>query len=178
MLTSNGIKIKFLDASALVKLVIDEHNYHFLRDFVNSHTNFFTTWLCLAEALGVIKSKWIGSQSKYETTKIETSKYLEATMKLIIEWRNRIESFDLDVDKSPLEVRRIAERYDIDYSDALLLVTLKIGRYSGIAYEFSPNRYKSALILITTDGKLSSAATAEGISVWNCNTGQAPEWAY
>jgi predicted nucleic acid-binding protein len=180
MLGSGGIKVKYLDASALVKLVIDEDNCHPLREFFNSNTNFFATWLCLAEALGVLKSKWVGKQIKDISTKIETDKYFEATRNLIIYWRRLIELDDIElVDPSiPLKVERIARNYDLDYSDALQLITINGGRYSGIAYEASPNVYESALVLITADKKLAYAATAEGIRVWNCTDGPAPEWAY
>ena len=180
MLGSGGIKVKYLDASALVKLVIDEDNCQPLREFFNSNTNFFTTWLCLAEALGVLKSKWVGNQSKDIATKIKTDKYFESTRHLIIDWRRCIESHDLElVDPSvPLKVERIAKNYNLDYSDALQLVTIKSGKYSGIAYESGPNVYESALVLITADKNLASAATAEGIRVWNCTAGPAPEWAY
>jgi predicted nucleic acid-binding protein len=111
MLGSGGIKVKYLDASALVKLVIDEDNCQPLREFFNSNTNFFTTWLCLAEALGVLKSKRVGKQSKNIATKIKTDTYFEATRHLIIDWRMRIESDDLElVDPSiPLKVERLAK---------------------------------------------------------------------
>ena len=51
-------KIRYLDASALVKLVIDEGDHQEVRSIFYSDTNFCATSLCLAEALGVIKNKW------------------------------------------------------------------------------------------------------------------------
>ena len=50
MPASGGLKIKYLDASALVKLYVNENGSQQLRDFFYSDTNFRTTWLCLAEA--------------------------------------------------------------------------------------------------------------------------------
>jgi predicted nucleic acid-binding protein len=129
MNASNWCKVKYLDASALVKLYIDEDGSQQLRDyFYSNKANFRTTWLCLAEGLGILKSKWIGNQSKNVATKIETGKYVEATSSLIIEWRKRIESDDLElVDPSvPLKVAEMAKKYQLDYSDALQLITIKI----------------------------------------------------
>jgi predicted nucleic acid-binding protein len=180
MLGSGGIKVKYLDASALVKLVIDEDDCHPLRDFFSSNTHFFTTWICLAEALGCLKSKWVGRQSKKIATKIGKDKYFEATRRLVIDWRMRIESDDLElVDPSvPLKVEQMAINYDLDYSDALQLITIKSGKHSRLACESAPNFYESALVLITADKKLASAAQSEGIRVWNCTAGPAPAWAY
>jgi predicted nucleic acid-binding protein len=173
MSTSEAIKVKYLDASALVKLYVNENGSQQIREFFNSNTNFFTTWLCLAEALGILKSKWVGPQSKDVATKIETDMYFEATRKLIINWRMRIEFDDLElIDPTvPLKVEEMAKNYNLDYSDALQLITLKYGKYSFFALE-------SASVLITADKGLASAAASEGIRVWNCTVGPAPAWAY
>ena len=52
------VKFHYLDASALIKLVVDEGDCGPFRSFFNSNTNFCTTPLCLAEALGSLKRKW------------------------------------------------------------------------------------------------------------------------
>ncbi len=180
MQTSGGLKIKYLDASALVKLYIDEIGSQELREFFDSNTNFHTTWLCLAEALACLKSKWNGRQSKNIATKIDTETYFEATRKLIINWRMRIETGDLEliVPSIPLKVEEIARKYNLDYSDALQLIAIKSGKYSNLAYESTPGVYESALVLITGDKPLESAAKSEEIRVWNCTAGPAPQWAY
>jgi predicted nucleic acid-binding protein len=170
---SAGLKVKYFDASALVNIYVDENGSQRLREFFYSDTNFRTTWLCLAEAIGILKSKWVGNQSKDIATKIESEKYFEATRLLIINWRNRIESGDLGLvnPSFPLRVEQIAEKYDLDYSDALQLLTLKCGEYSFFVRE-------SASVLITADKELASAAASEGIRVWNCTAGPAPAWVY
>ena len=180
MRTSGGLKIKYLDASALVKLYVDENGSQDLRNFFYSDTNFHTTWLCLAEALGCLKSKWIGPQSKNVATKIDTETYFEATLKLVINWRMRIEmdGLELVVPSVPIRVEDMARKYKLDYSDALQLISIKTGKYSKLAYESSPGVYESALVFITGDKPLESAANSEGIRVWNCTAGPAPEWAY
>ncbi len=172
-MTSEGLKFKYLDASALVKLYINESGSQQLRDFFNTETNFLTTWLCLAEALGVLKRKW-------KKKGIEKDEYLKAVTSLMIEWRDRIESGDIkSFDPSvPLKVKEVAEKFNLDYSDALQLWTLQSGRLSSFRVESAPNVYESALFLITGDGDLASAVRSEKIKVWNCNAGPAPKWAY
>jgi predicted nucleic acid-binding protein len=136
MKSSGWCKVKYLDASALVKLYVNENGSQTLRDFFYSNTNFRTTWLCLAEALGILKSKWIGNQSNDIATKIETDKYVEATSSLIIEWRKRIELDDIELTDPalPLKVAEMAKNYNLDYSDALQLIAIKSGRYSHLVY--------------------------------------------
>ena len=181
MVASEGLKIKYLDASALVKLYINENDSQHLRDFFYSNmAHLRTTWICLAEALGCLKSKWIGPQSKNVATKIDTETYFEATRKLIINWRMRIELDDLELaDPSiPLKVEELAKKYNLDYSDALQLITIKSGKYSSLAYESAPGVYEPASVLITADKGLASAAESEGIRVWNCTACPAPKWVY
>lgn len=52
------VKVHYLDASALVKLVIGEPGSEPLRKFFYQNANFCTTTFCLAEALSVLKGKW------------------------------------------------------------------------------------------------------------------------
>jgi predicted nucleic acid-binding protein len=171
--TSEGVRLKYLDASALVKLYIDEKGSQELREFFNAGTNFFTTWLCLAEALNVMKRKWNNEE-------IEEDRYLNGICSLIIEWRDRIESGDIkSVNPSiPLKVRKISEKHKLDYSDALQLWAIKNGTYSHTIVISDKNVTDSALFIITSDKDLANAAKSEGIKVWNCEVEPAPEWVY
>jgi predicted nucleic acid-binding protein len=181
MQSPRWVKIKYVDASALVKLYIDENGSQNLREFFYSNmANFLTTWLCLAEALNILKSKWVGKQSKDSATKIERDKYLKSTIDLVVDWRGRIDSDDLkEYDPSlPLKVREIADKYGLDYSDALQLITIKTGEFSVLSFESAPGVYEPASVLITADVGLASAAESEGIRVWNCTTGPTTEWLY
>jgi predicted nucleic acid-binding protein len=160
------IKTRYLDASALVKLVIDEQDCAPLRSFFQSNSHFCSTSLCLAEALGVIKSKWAYKH-------ISEEKYFQATRELITNaWGNKIEIDNLDVFSpeglSPVEA--LAQKHKLDLSDALQIHTILRGTYSALG----PN---SASILITADAKLASAANAEGIRAWNCIATSLPDWA-
>ena len=158
-------KTHYLDASVLVKLVVDEGDCGPVRQFFKSNTNFCTTLLCLAEAIGVLKGKW----SRNEITADE---YLVATRRLVIDaWGKRIEIDDVGFINPSVnsQVETMARKHSLDVSDALQLVTILNGRYSVLG----PN---SASVLITADAGLAAAASSEGVRVWNCRVGQGPQW--
>ena len=158
------VKMHYLDASALVKLVIDEGDCGPLRKYFNSTTNFCSTPLCLSEALGVLKRKW-------KRKEITIDEYFGATRTLIIDtWGKRIELDDVGLDPSVhSETEELARQHSLDLSDALQLVTLFNGRYSVLSQG-------SASVLITADKDLAVAADSEGVRVWNCRTSEVPPW--
>jgi predicted nucleic acid-binding protein len=159
-------KVRYLDASALVKLVIDEGDHEPVRSFFSSNTNFCATSLCLAEALGVIKGKW-------NYGRISEEQYFEATRELIIwAWGKKIEIDDINFfsPDGQKAVEGLARKHNLDLSDALQLQTILRGKYSHLG----PN---SASILITADGKLAKAAEGECIRTWNCIVTVPPMWA-
>ena len=162
----NWAKVRYLDASALVKLVVDEGDHEHVRQFFHSNPNFAATSLCLAEALGVIKGKW-------NHKRISEDQYFTATRKLVIDaWGGRIEIDDINLfsPQSLTAVEALAKKHELDLSDALQLETILIGKYSHLG----PN---SASRLVTADAKLARAAEAEGIRAWNCILSTAPDWA-
>src|SRR5438874_4492592 len=67
----NSSQPGFLDASAAVKLVVNEVGSDRLRSTFDSAGSFFITNFCLFEALGVLKRKWIKEK------KITRDEYLE-----------------------------------------------------------------------------------------------------
>ena len=160
------VRVRYLDASALVKLVVDEGDHSQVREFFHSTVNFAATSLCLAEALGVVKAKWTHDR-------ITEAKYFEATRYLVINaWGKRIEIDDIDL-FSPTglaSVEILAQKHALDLSDALQLETILRGKYAHLG----PN---SASVLITADQRLAAAAEAEGIRAWNCVSTPAPDWA-
>jgi len=161
----NWVKPHYLDASALVKLVVEEPGSKALREFFQSNTNFHATSLCLGEALGVLKGKW-------QRREITDDAYYAATRRLIIDaWGQRIglDSVELLDPKTHSEIEAMAKKHALDLSDALQLVTILRGRFSVLG----PN---SAPVLITADRGLAAAASAEGIRAWNCIAGPAPSW--
>jgi predicted nucleic acid-binding protein len=158
-------KVRYLDASALVKLVVDEGDHELLRAFFAANTNFAATSLCIAEALGVMKAKWAHKR-------LAQDQYLAATRTLVLASTRKIEvdNIDLFTPEGLAAVEALAQRHSLDLSDALQLQTILSGRYSHLG----PN---SASVLVTADAKLASAAAVEGIRVWNCISSAAPAWA-
>ena len=165
-MSSRWAKHRYLDASALVKLVVDEEDHQALRTYFSSNVNFGTTSLCIAEALGVIKAKWTHDRLTEEA-------YFSATRQLVLDaWRKKIEVEDIGLfsPQGLSAVEALAKKHKLDLSDALQLETILRGKYAHLG----PN---SASILITADARLASAAVGEGIRVWNCITSSIPDWA-
>jgi len=146
------VRMRYLDASALVKLVVDEGDHTHVRTFFHSTTNFAATSLCLAEALGVVKAKWAHGR-------ISEEQYFTATRSLVINaWGGKIEVDDVGL-FSPAglaSVEVLAKKHSLDLSDALQLETIKRGKYGHLG----PN---SASVLVTADRKLAQAASLSGI---------------
>ena len=56
------IKASHLDASAAVKLVLQERGFEHIRSYFANRPGFYITSVCLAEALGVFKRKRLGDE--------------------------------------------------------------------------------------------------------------------
>lgn len=165
---SRSVKYRYLDASALVKLYVDEQASDVVRAFFNGHPKpFQTTALCFAEAINVFKRKW-------QKKELPDEAYFEATWRLITSaWGREIEIQEYGMTDPFVhgDVEQIAERNPgIDFSDALQLVTLLKGRHSFLINE-------SRSVLITGDKQLALAAEKEGVRVWYCMKGEVPPWA-
>ena len=159
-------KHRYLDASALVRLVVDEANHEPVRTFFQTNTNFGATSLCLVEAISVVKAKWTYGH-------FSEANYFDATRRLVIgAWGKKIEVEDIGLfsPEGLNAVEALAKKHTLDLSDALQLETILRGKYAHLG----PN---SASVLVTADRKLATAAEAEGIRVWNCIVSPLPEWA-
>jgi len=55
----SAIRIHMLDTSALIKLFLEEDGSDVLRKYYNVHSVFWTTALCFAETLGVLKREYV-----------------------------------------------------------------------------------------------------------------------
>lgn len=153
------IRIWFLDASALVKLVAREPDSGPLRGiFLGSASSFHTNLFCVAEALGVLKVKWLFRKE------ISEQQYFEFSDLLLAYVRNQtihLDETDLDDNAVLGETEALARRHKLDLSDALQLYTLQSGSFKSFAGESTP-------LLITADADLAQAGRSEGIRVWNC----------
>jgi len=153
------IRTHLLDASALVKLFINEDGSEALKDYFGSRSVFWTTSLCFAEVLGVLKRKYLSN--KEDLTKEE---YLVASEDMVSHIRNgsiSIEEVDITQFVIFNEVEKIVEKYSIDLADAFQIVTLKRGFPSSLTED-------AKTILITADEGLAGAAQSEGLRVWDC----------
>jgi len=152
------IRTNCLDASAIVKLLIAEAGSDKLRKYFTKQTCFYTTSLCFAEALGVLKAKHLRCE-------ITQEEYLDTCYQLL----SYVHPDNIGIDIIEIEIKKrvafddvenLVKKYSIDVSDAFQIYTLK--------EVFSNFAGDSAPILITADRGLATAAENEGLRVWNC----------
>jgi predicted nucleic acid-binding protein len=153
-------RANFFDASALVKVYCPEHDGRTVRNyFLCRAPTRYTTPFCFYEALNVLKSKW-----KYQD-KISEAQYHSAASDLT-NWYSRaratrtLKDMDLTEIETLREVRGMAQKHSLDFSDALQIVSVKSGPFSHMIS-------RSKTILVTADRGLAGAARAEGLRVWS-----------
>ena len=157
------IRTHYLDASAIIKLLIDEEGTAALRSYMDSHATRVTTSLCFAETLGVLKAK-------HNHKRISAEQYLAACEELIADLRNEtlvIEDIGLTERRVFDEVEILCRKHRLDLSDAFQLLTLCSGQLSSLEGDSRP-------ILVTADKKLATAARSEGLRAWDCMHEPAP----
>lgn len=159
------VRVHYLDASALVKLLVDEPGSSRLKEYFDNPNVFRMTSLCFAEALGVLKAKYLYRGEITEKGYLHRSYLLEVYLK---HGRIKLDEVSLTDPAMFDEVEVIVKKYQIDISDALQIVTLKKGRYSKFVEE-------SQSLLITADADLAKAARSEGLKVWDCINEPSPE---
>ena len=158
-------KHRYLDASALVKVVVDEGDHEPIRSFFLNNVNLGATSLCIMEALGVLKAKWTHGR-------ISEEQYFKASRQLIHFASGKkieVEDIGLFTFQGLDAVQALAKKHSLDLSDALQLETILRGKYAHLG----PN---SASVLITADAGLATAAIAERVRVWNCIKDPQPTW--
>lgn len=146
-----------LDASALLKLYVNEEGSGKLRDFLAHEPTQYSTLFCFFETLSILKVKWL------YRNEITQEEYKKATFELVA-WFSCISRKipDLDfINSIPAftEAQRIAEQYTLDLSDAFQIVSVKKGYFSPLVLE-------SQTILVTADKKLAETARKENIRAW------------
>jgi len=124
-----------------VKLYVQEEHSSRVRDFVNNHPKpFQTTSLCFAEAISVLKRKWMKKE-------LSIADYLEAIRRITVDGWGRaidVEDFGLFDPFKQKDLERLVTDYGIDLSDALQLLTILYGKYSVLTGE-------SKSVLVTAD---------------------------
>ena len=144
------------DASALVKLHVDEEGTENVRAYFNSEATKYTTQFCFYEALGVLKVKW-----KYRS-ELSKKDYLEAAFKLA-SWYSAssrsIEDIDINSPEVFGEAKKLVDKTGLDLSDVLQILSVKNGYFSHMVGD-------SKTILVTADKDLASVAREQGIRSW------------
>ena len=151
------IHTHYLDASALVKLLVDEDGSTAVRTYLKSHATRLVTSLCFAESLGALKAK-------HTRKLLSTNQYLSACEELMAHLRNEtlvVEDIGISQRETYDEVEHYAKKHSLDISDAFQLVTLRRGLLSSLEGASRP-------ILVTADEALAKAAKSEGFRAWNC----------
>ncbi len=152
----SAVRANCFDASALVKLYINEQGSDIIKNYFNSESTKYTTPLCFYEALNVLKVK------HFYRKEISADEYHDATFSLTA-WFSHIAKDIKDLNfLSPIvfkNVQKVAKRHSLDLSDAFQILSVKEGFFSGLGDE-------SKTVLVSADKKLSKAAKEEGLRVW------------
>ncbi|MDC4205519.1 MAG: type II toxin-antitoxin system VapC family toxin [Candidatus Manganitrophus sp.] len=163
-MTSIAVRANCFDASALVKLHVDEDGADVVRHYFNHEATKYTTPFCFYEALNVLKVKWLYRKE------ISRDQYLEASFQLAAWYRAatvRINDIDFTSRTTFADAQRLSKNTSLDLSDAFQILSVKAGYFSGLVGD-------SKTILVTGDKNLTVAARQEGIRVWNFMEEAAP----
>ena len=163
-MNSTAVRANCLDASALVKLYVNEAGSDVLKQYVQKEPTRYTTPLCYFEALNVLKVKWLYRKE------ITQDEYQKATLSLTA-WFSLVSNQIRDLDfLSPTvfkQAQSIAAKYSLDLSDAFQILSIKEGFFSHLSGG-------SKTILITADEDLAKAARQEAIRTWYLLTEPTP----
>ncbi len=162
-------KASYFDASALVKLVVDdlseEQGREAVRKYYWSHTaSVYATPYCVAETFSVFKRKFLRGQ----ITKEQYIKYIQTFTGRFLGTNLRQDQMSVLSPVVFAETERLVNEHGIDFVDCLQIVTIMHGEFS----KLGPN---SKSILVTADAELAKAARAENARVWECRTEPAPD---
>lgn len=157
-------RANFFDASALVKVYVDEAGSADVRAYFQSESpTKYTTPFCFYETLTALKVKWLKGE-------ITRAKYLDSAHTLTVWFRASSRSInDIDISEYQTfeDARQLVERHNIDLSDAFQLLSVKTGYFSRMIND-------SQTLFITADVGLRKAAESEKLKVWYCMDGPAP----
>ena len=162
--------VTYLDASAAVKLVVVEPGSDNVRAHFQGHPPHYMTSLCFAETLGVLKRKM-------DCKQLSREHYFDACYLLIAYLTGRPLCLHLDDTinislETFMQAEGLAQKHNVDLSDALQIVSLKHGKKF-----ITAAAQESKTVLATADGDLEKAAKKEGLRVWNVlNTTKPPDY--
>ena len=160
--------VTYFDACAAVKLVVKEPGFENVRKHFQQHPPNYMTSLCFAEALGVLKRK----MARKELTR---EGYFDACYMLIAYLTGpplRLhldDTININMDTF-IQAEALAQKHELDLSDALQIITVKNGKFKNWAQE-------SKTVLATADCALIRAAEDQGLLAWNViDSPEPPPW--
>ena len=154
---STAVRANCFDASALLKLYVQEDGSDKLRTYWNREPTKFTTSLCFYEALTLLKV------CHFYRKVLDVEAYKRATLDLCAWYGAASKNTPVLNFLSPevfIAAQRTAEKHKIDLSDAFQIHTVKEGSFSNL-------RADSRTVLVSADRDLVRAARAEGLLVWS-----------
>lgn len=117
----------------------------------------FATSFCFTEALSVFKREFLRGQMSLDAYISRVRDFVSET----VESRLKIDEVPILDAILSREAERLVRKYEIDFVDALQVITILHGKFSVLGAH-------SKSILITTDQELAKAARSEGAEVWEC----------
>lgn len=164
----------WLDAASLVKLVSDETEdggAERVQRLVDGRGTFHTTWICVAVAYGLIKRRYFTKQPNkaqqetyYRKLYMLRNRIARGAVEVFTDWLQREDISPFNA----IEVKDFARHHKIDFLDAIQIFEFRRGSPGGGADSQPP-------LLVTTDPRLTRAAGALDIAVWNPEKGEQPE---
>ena len=178
---SHAVKVSYLDASALVKLVADDPDEEpgrtAIREYYWQNTSHKTTSLCVVEALSAFKLKFL----RKKISRDEYVGYVKTLTRTVVGHltidempvlspnyvgQRTIDEIS-DLSKLLREAETLMNKYGLDFIDCVQIVTILHGKFSLWCGD-------SKSILITADRELAEVARAEGARVWECTSEPSP----
>jgi len=159
------LRPNYLDASTLVKLVIEEEYSSRVRAYVFAPAQSWRvcTAYCFAEALGALKLR-------HKRGDLSDGGYIAGSRRLLRlakEDSVRLIEGDFPTTASFREAEKMVRTHSIDFLDAFQLISVK-GSWRHLASPSQP-------ILVTADAALSRAAEKEGVKCWYCRETHRPK---
>ncbi len=153
---ATAVRMNCFDASALVKLYVDEPRSDILRKYFYSESSKYTTPFCFFETLSILKGRKNREQ-------LSEDGYFRATFELVAwfgSFSEKLPDVKLTSSNGLKHTQEIANRYSLDLSDAFQILSVKDGYFSAMCDG-------SKTILVTADEKLAAAARSENLRVWD-----------
>jgi len=149
----------YLDASVASKIFSKEDDWREIDEYImrNNSYHCWITEFVYFEVLNVLKLKWIRGdidKTAYHSGIYEFNSWID-------EGLIQIDSdFDMKERKHFTTLREIVDQHDIDYSDALQILTVLEGRWKG-------KRYECTTVFVSADAGLVKAARCYDLRVWH-----------